>query len=303
MLLLAAGLLALGGAFGVLRMFGSRFRVGRLLAVTPRVTVAEAHALARAGQTRYVRVAGRIDADAPFEDEAHRPLVLRRTTLAAKRDDRRAGRWHPFETTLETIPFVVREGADEIVVDGHDVAEGLVVVPRESVGVVRDLGERAPPELPPTAAARLVIEQVSAVEHATVAGVPIPDERETVRMAPGLGRPLILTTLDDDEAMRVLAGGESARPRLALLLIVVAALLLALGGAWWIFDLVAAPPAALAASPDPTIMPGSDTRSSGGGPGLVGDPLLAIVAVFAIGLLAAALTLGYVRVTNKGHPG
>jgi len=302
-LLLAAGLLALAGAFAVLRTFGARYRVGRLLAATPRVDMAEAAALADAGRMRYVRVAGRIDADEPFEDEAHRPLVLRRTTLAAKAGGRRGAPWTAFETTLETVPFVVREAMDEIAVDGHELADGLVVVPRESVGQVSDLGTRAPAELPGTAAARLRIEQVSAVEHATVAGVPIREPGGTVRMAPGLGRPLILTTLEDAEAMRVLAAGETARPRLAALLLVVAALLLALGGAWWIVEQIGAPSVALAASPDPTILPGSDTRSSGSGPGLVGDPLFAALAVLAIGLIAAGLALGYVRLTARERPG
>jgi hypothetical protein len=34
-------------------------------------------------------------------------------------------------------------------------------------------------------------------------------------MSAGLGRPLILTTLEPDEAMRVLTGGERRRPLIA----------------------------------------------------------------------------------------
>ena len=34
-------------------------------------------------------------------------------------------------------------------------------------------------------------------------------------MSAGLGRPLILTTLEPDEAMRVLTGGERRRPMIA----------------------------------------------------------------------------------------
>ena len=303
LLLLLGGLLALAGATAVLRSFGSRWRVGRLLAATPRVSVAEAIALAEAGPARYVRIHGRIDSDEPFEDADHRPLVVRRTTLAARPAGRGRSAWVPFETTVEMVPFVVRDGLDEMAIDGHELADGLVVVPRESVGRVADLGERAPAELDGDAPARLLVEHVSSVEHATVAGVPARDGTGAVRMTPGLGRPLILTTLEDAEAMRVLTAGETARPRLAALFIVVAALLLTVGAAWLIVDALAAPQVALAASPDPTLRPGSDTRSPGAGPGLVGDPLFAVVAVLAIGLAALAATLGYVRLTGRGGPG
>ena len=54
---------------------------------------------------------------------------------------------------------------------------------------------------------------------------------------------------------------------------------------------------ALAASPDPTLRPGSDTRTSGGGPGLVGDPLLALLGVLGIAAVSVIATLAYVRFT------
>jgi hypothetical protein len=59
--------------------------------------------------------------------------------------------------------------------------------------------------------------------------------------------------------------------------------------------------AALAASPSPTAAAGGDPRSSGQGPGLVGDPLAAIVAVAVVALASLAATLLYVRLT--GGPG
>ncbi len=54
----------------------------------------------------------------------------------------------------------------------------------------------------------------------------------------------------------------------------------------------------LAASPSPSALPGGDPRSSGQGPGLVGDPLLAIGVVGLIALLALAAALAYVRATG-----
>ena len=55
---------------------------------------------------------------------------------------------------------------------------------------------------------------------------------------------------------------------------------------------------ALAGSPSPTGAAGGDPRSSGQGPGLVGDPLLAVVLVAAIALASIGATLLYVRLTG-----
>jgi hypothetical protein len=56
----------------------------------------------------------------------------------------------------------------------------------------------------------------------------------------------------------------------------------------------------VAASPDASPAPGGggDPRSVGEGPGLVGNPLVAIALVAAIGVAAAGLTALYVRATG-----
>jgi hypothetical protein len=56
--------------------------------------------------------------------------------------------------------------------------------------------------------------------------------------------------------------------------------------------------ATLAASPTPEVVVG-DPRSSGQGPGLVGDPLSAVLAVVVIGVGAVVATLVYVRLTAR----
>lgn len=56
---------------------------------------------------------------------------------------------------------------------------------------------------------------------------------------------------------------------------------------------------ALAASPSPSAGSGGDPRSSGQGPGLVGDPAFALLAVVAIGLGSLILTIAYVRWTGR----
>lgn len=60
------------------------------------------------------------------------------------------------------------------------------------------------------------------------------------------------------------------------------------------------PRLALGASPEPSAPAvGGDPRSAGEGPGFVGEPLLAIGGVLGIGLLSAAATLAYVRLTRR----
>jgi len=66
-----------------------------------------------------------------------------------------------------------------------------------------------------------------------------------------------------------------------------------------VFEGLLLPARALAASPTPDAV--GDPRSSGQGPGLVGDPLAAILIVVAIALVALVATLVYVRAT--GGPG
>ncbi|MFL5649472.1 MAG: hypothetical protein ACJ776_13880 [Chloroflexota bacterium] len=207
---LVAGLATLLAGVLVLRTYGPSYRVGRLLAATRSATIAEALALAN-GPARYIRVSGRIDAEDEFEDDAHRPLVFRRTRLEL----RTGGSWVAFEDRRERVDFEIREGLDAIAVDDAALDTGLVVVSRESVGTAADLPDRVPAGTAPTTPVRLRIDQVSSIEHAHVLGVPSLDATGTPRISAGLGRPLILTTLEPDEAMRVLTGGERRRPMIA----------------------------------------------------------------------------------------
>ena len=301
LLLVAAGVLAAVGGVAVLQTFGSRYRVGRLLATTPLVDLAEALSIAADGRPRYVRIDGRIDAEDEFEDINHRPLVFRRTRLEAHRP----GRWVTFEDSRETVPFEIRDGALTIAIDADAINSGLVVVPRESVGAAADLADRAPSDMLPETTVRATVEQLSSVDHATALGVPIagkaPGDRP--RLTAGLGRPLILTNLEPDEAMRVLAQG-STRPRIAAACFVAGGALVVAGLVWAGLGAIAATfvgdavPIALGASPSAPPV-GGDPRSSGEGPGLVGQPFLALLAVIAIALVAVVVTTAYVRLTAR----
>ena len=183
---------------------------------------------------------------------------------------------------------------------------GLVVVPRESVGTAADVADRVPPGTPPMTPVRLRVDQVSSVEHAIVLGVPTLDRgRARRRSRPGSAGRSILTTLERDEAMRVLAEGESRRPIMVALASLVGGLGLVVVGARpgrssgpsheasraarvarsaavWLARPALSRRWPRRRRPSPAQV--GDPRSSGQGPGLVGDPGFALLAVVAIGL-------------------
>ncbi|MGK2852480.1 MAG: hypothetical protein ACSLFN_16430 [Candidatus Limnocylindrales bacterium] len=292
LLLIAAGVAALAVGVALLRHYGPRYRVGRLLAATPLITIAEAR-LRASGPARYIGISGRIDAEDEFEDDAHRPLVLRRARVQV----RDGADWVTVDEHRQAVAFEIREGLDGIAIDTAALDEGLVVVLRESVGTAADVPDRVPDGTTPETPVRLRVEQISSVEHAIVLGVPITDDdvADGVRLTAGLGRPLVLTTLERDEAMRVLTEGGTRRPLIAAIALASGLVLLTLGVALAFLGAVTG--TALAASPSPSAG-GGDPRSSGQGPGLVGDPLMAIGLVVAIGIVALVATLAYVRITG-----
>jgi hypothetical protein len=299
LLVVAIGLVALGGGVMVLRSFGSGYRVGRLLAVTPTVSIETAEGYAAAGTRRYVRVDGRLDGPDDFPDENERPLVYRRRRLESQRD----GRWTVIDEDVQAVPFEVREGLGALAVDIEQLGaerDALVVLPRESLGTAADAPDRVPTGTPPATPVRYRVEQVSAVEHASVLGVPERRADGTTVLTAGLGRPLILSTLEPTEAMQLLAGGRRGRPILAMALLGVGMGLIAIGLVWAMASAVAlnvVPVVALAATPDASAAAGGDTRSVGEGPGLVGSPLVAIALVGVIALASAVVTYAYVRLT------
>ncbi len=233
--LVVAGIAALAAGWLVMRRMGGRARIGRILAVTPVVSVAEARSIAERGGSRYVGVLGRIDSEQEFEDENHRPLVYRRTRL----ETAAGSRWTAVEDVRQVVPFEVSETLATIAVDADALDEGLVVVTREAEGTAADVPDRVPEGTPPGTPVRLRIELLSSVEHALVLGVPVVDPARGPILRPGFGRPLILTTLERDEAMRLLAAGRQQAAVLATGLLAAGVALGILGIAWGVVDALA----------------------------------------------------------------
>ncbi len=234
LLLLVAGVVALAVGWLLVQRLGSRARVGRILAATPIVSVDEAVRLA-AGAPRYVAVGGRLDSDEAFLDEHERPLVLRRSRLEL----RSGSRWQTVTDHRQLVPFGLAGGMETIAVDGEALDEGLIVVLRQSEGTAGEIPDRLPDGTPPATPARLRVELLSTVDHALALGVPTlgPDGRPILRA--GLGRPLILTTLERGEAMRMLAADHRTSTRAGAVLMAGGLMAAVAGLAWTIARAVA----------------------------------------------------------------
>lgn len=205
-----SGLLALGAAALLLRRTGSAYRIARVLAAAPDVPLSDlVAAAASAPPGRYVRTHGRISSDEEFPDEAQRPLVFRRRRL--ERGDGR-GNWRVLDEERLAVPFGIEERGAFLAVDVDALGDGLIVIPRESSGTAAelppDVAGGLPEQLPPSTPVRLRIDQLSAVEHATVAGVIARSTAGTLQITAGMGRPLILSSVEPDAAMRLLAAGR-----------------------------------------------------------------------------------------------
>ena len=234
LVLALAGLVALAAGWLLLRRVGPAARIGRIIAATAVVPVDRAVALARAGTPRYVGVGGRVDAEQEFLDENEQPLVLRRTRLELGGPRG----WSAVSDNREVVPFEIAGGLERIAVDVEALDAGLVVVTRESSGLASEIPDRLPEGTPGDTPARLRVEQLSTVDHALVLGVPVLDPDRGPILRPGLGRPLVLTTLEPAEAMRMLAMDHQGATRAATVLLAGGTAGVVAGITWAVVDAI-----------------------------------------------------------------
>ena len=135
-------------------------------------------------------------------------------------------------------PFEVVDGLDRIAIDVDAIDEGLVVVIRESEGTAAEIPDRMPEGTPPETPVRLRVEQLSSVDHAIACGVPVRDAERGAVLRAGLGRPLIVTTLEPDEAMRLLAVGRADTTRVVAALLGIGVVATVVGIGWWVVDAI-----------------------------------------------------------------
>jgi hypothetical protein len=303
--LIGAALLVIGLLLS--RRTDARTRAGQLLAGLSPISPTEALKLAalRGESAPYLAIKGSIDAPEIFEDEHHRPLVFRRERVSIADE----GGWRVIDTAERSLPFVVSDPSNSISIATADLADGLVVVERRwegSVGELHAAGrEYQRPETAalvaalatsdPTRGARVGLEQISNLDRATAAGQLVNGE-----LRAGAGRPLVVTTLERADALRLLGGearGRLVSSTLALALLAIGLLLL-LGGVALALTSPAIGADAVSPSPTPTPNPESgDARNSGVGVGPGG--LLGLVVMFAIPLLFAAIVVLITRLVTR----
>lgn len=303
--LIGAALLVIGLLLS--RRTDARTRAGQLLAGLSPISPTEALKLAalRGESAPYLAIKGSIDAPEIFEDEHHRPLVFRRERVSIADE----GGWRVIDTAERSLPFVVSDPSNSISIATADLADGLVVVERRWEGSVAELHaagrEYQRPETAalvaalatsdPTRGARVGLEQISNLDRATAAGQLVDGE-----LRAGAGRPLVVTTLERADALRLLGGearGRLVSSTLALALLAIGLLLL-LGGV----ALALASPAlgADAASPSPTPTPNPESGDArNGGVGVGPGGLLGLVVMFALPLLFAAIVVLITRLVTR----
>jgi hypothetical protein len=303
--LIGAALLVIG--LLLTRRTDARTRAGQLLAGLSPISPTEALKLAalRGDSAPYLAIKGSIDAPEIFEDEHHRPLVFRRERVSIADE----GGWRVIDTAERSLPFVVSDPSNSISIATADLADGLVVVERRWEGSVAELHaagrEYQRPETAalvaalatsdPTRGARVGLEQVSNLDRATAAGQLVDGE-----LRAGAGRPLVVTTLERADALRLLGGearGRLVSSTLALALLAIGLLFL-LGGV----ALALASPAlgADAASPSPTPTPNPESGDArNGGVGVGPGGLLGLVVMFALPLLFAAIVVLITRLVTR----
>jgi hypothetical protein len=284
-----------------------RTRAGQLLAGLSPITPTEALRLAalRGDSAPYLAIKGSVDASEIFEDEHRRPLVFRRERVSIADEQG----WRVIDVAERSLPFVISDPSSAIRIATADLADGLVVVERRWEGSVAELHAAAREyQSPETAAlvaaiaasdpsrhARVGLEQISNLDRATAAGQLIDGE-----LRAGAGRPLVVTTLERADALRLLGGegrGRLASSTAALALLALGLLFL-IGG----IALALASPALVAdvasPSPTPTLNPESgDARNGGVGVGPGG--LLGLVVTFALPLLFAAAVVLVTRLATR----
>jgi hypothetical protein len=286
-----------------------RTRAGQLLAGLSPITPTEALRLAalRGDSAPYLAIKGSVDAAEIFEDEHHRPLVFRRERVSIADEQG----WRVIDVAERSLPFVISDPSSAIRIATADLADGLVVVERRWEGSVAELHaagrEYQSPETAalvaaiaasdPSRHARVGLEQISNLDRATAAGQLVDGE-----LRAGAGRPLVVTTLERADALRLLGGegrGRLASSTVALALLALGLLLL-IGG----IALALASPALVAdvASPSPEATP-APTPESGdarnGGVGVGPGGLLGLVVTFALPLLFAAVVVLVTRLATR----
>ncbi len=181
-----------------------------------------------------MRLHGRVDSDEEFPGDDGTPLVFRRRRLQRRETTPLGGTaWQTFDDERLAVPFRLAERGERVGVDVDALGDGLVVVPRLAEGSAIDVASVDPggpaqgwPRRHPFGCASSRWPRATTPRPAACLA---SRHDGAVVLGPGLGRPLVLTTLALDEAMRVLGAERRRSLVVATGLLVAAPLALAAG--------------------------------------------------------------------------
>ncbi len=230
-IMVALGVLVAAGSLLALRASGARGTVARRLAGPSQARVGD---LLGDGPLpdRAVRVAGRIRCAEPLEMGAGERLVAFHRDV----DVRVGGSWHSIERLRESRSFDLWDHDGSTPLDPASAAEPLIVIPKVWHG---DPGELEEPHASamqrlverhgPATEARAITRTINVTDRLLVLARATRDEAGRVRLeAPEGG--FLLTSLELDDAMRLLGGRHRRLLTAGIIGLGVAIALLAVGG-------------------------------------------------------------------------
>lgn len=213
---LVAGGLAIAGGAWLIRTSGARTGMGRRLAAAPTIPLAELNQLATANAlpTEPIRIEGRVRCANPIETpEGDRLAVLHRDVDVAMPD----GRWRTIEHERDARSIDLWERASSVRLDLSNAAEPLITIPHVWEGIPDELPasyrpavERLVSESGPPTAARATTREISLVDQLIVLAIARRDAGGGLELAPPDGG-FVVSTVDLDVAMRLLAGPRRSR--------------------------------------------------------------------------------------------
>jgi hypothetical protein len=234
------GALIVGGTLGWLRLLGADLPRARRLGGARQVGVADVLDL-QAPPARPVRVSGRVRCPDPLVTPDGERLVAFHRDVEVRTAD---GRWRTIERLRETRSFELWDHGGSLTVDPALAAEPLISIPMVWEGAPETLEEphvsavaRLRKQGAPPIRARAVTRTISVVDHLLVLARVALDQHDEPHLQPPEGG-FVISSLELDDAMRLLGG----RHRRAL---PVALGLLVSGSALTVIGLVAAAIAAL----------------------------------------------------------
>jgi hypothetical protein len=223
-LLTLPGVLALGGVLllalglGLIRNSGARPAIARRLAGARQLRVGELLDLAPAGPlpSRPVRLAGRIRCADPIVTSQDDRLVAFHRDVEVETP---RGGWRSIERLRETRSFELWDHDGSLQLDPAQAAEPLVVLPHVWSGRAEELDEtygealaRVSAEQGPPTRGRAATRMVSVVDRLLVLANVTRDREGRIALAPPRGG-YVISSLELEDAMRLLGG---PRPRLML---------------------------------------------------------------------------------------